>query len=101
MAGFYALVWGIQVCLPHPRSLSSSWAIPTFNRLPFVVLLLDDCQGIVGHREGDFDFHPFLSRLFPSVINTTSCLSLADPDTRLFSALLREIPCYNLPETFI
>lgn len=30
---FYALVWGIQGCLPHPRSLSVRWAISTFNQL--------------------------------------------------------------------
>jgi hypothetical protein len=31
--------------------------------------------------EDDFDFLPFLSRLFPYVINITSRFSLADPDT--------------------
>ena len=32
-------------------------------------VLLDDCQGIVGHREGDFDFRYHLSRFFPYVTN--------------------------------
>ena len=32
-------------------------------------ILLDDCQGIVGHRDDDFDFHPFLSQFFPYVTN--------------------------------
>ena len=56
-------------------------------------------QYYVRHREGDFDFDPFLSRLFPYVINITSCFSLADPDTWFLSALLREIPCYILSDT--
>ena len=36
---------------------------------PSLYVLLDACQGIVGHREGDFDFSRYLSFHFSYVTN--------------------------------
>jgi hypothetical protein len=37
----------------------------------------------VGHREGDFDFHPFLSQIFPYVTSILICLLIDDPEASL------------------
>jgi hypothetical protein len=39
---------------------------------------------VVGHREDDFDFHPFLSHIFPYVTNILIYLiRIGDPETSL------------------
>lgn len=40
----------------------------------------EDCQGIVGHREDDFDFRPHLSQIFPYVTIILICLWIRDPE---------------------
>jgi hypothetical protein len=50
---------------------------------PSVYILLCACQGIVGHREAEFDFHPFLSQIFPYVTSTLICLLIGDPEASL------------------
>jgi len=42
-------------------------------------VLLDTCQGIVGHREGDFDFRRYLSDIYLYVANIPYCISVAYP----------------------
>ena len=71
---------------PHPRSLSSSWAISTCKRYSFIVRtplsLSRHCKTracLVRHREGDFDFRYLLSHLIPYVNNILFCTSFSDP----------------------
>ena len=46
-------------------------------------MLLGDCQDIVGHREGDFDFRSFLSYIFLYVTSILICLRRGDPEVSL------------------
>ena len=57
-------------------------------------VLLGDCQGVVGRREGDFDSRYRLSHLFPYVINVHFCILYPDPLTT-HSAGVKSI---HLPE---
>ena len=50
-----------------------------FNRYPSLYILISSCQGILGHREGDFDFRYHLSHLFPYVNNIHFCSMISDP----------------------
>jgi hypothetical protein len=60
------------------RSLSdgrrSHFLISTLS----LFVLLDSFQGVVGHREGDFDFGRHLSQFFPYVTNVHFCTKLSD-----------------------
>jgi len=47
-------------------------------------VLLDDCQVIVGHREGDFDFRAHLSQFFPYITSIHMCLWIYDPEALMF-----------------
>jgi hypothetical protein len=46
-------------------------------------VLLDDCQGIVRHREDDFDFHPLLPHIFLYVTSILVCLRIVEPEASL------------------
>jgi len=37
----------------------------------------------VGHRKGDFDFHRYLSQIFPYVTSILICLWIGDPEALL------------------
>lgn len=37
----------------------------------------------MGHRQGDFDFHPFLSQIFPYVTSILFRLRISDPEAPL------------------
>ena len=68
----------VQGICERDRSVSAGRS-QLLSDYPSLYVLLGDCQGVVGHREGDFDFRYRLSHLFPYVNNIPFCTLFSDP----------------------
>jgi hypothetical protein len=53
--------------------------------------------GVVGHWEGDFDFHPFLSQIFPYTTNILFRLRISDPKAPLliYAKIVQKLEEYS------
>ncbi len=60
---------------------------------PSLYVLLDSCQGIVGHWGGNFDFHPFLSHTSSNVTHVLFYFTILNPEAPLFinSQVIQEL----------
>jgi hypothetical protein len=70
----------METCLPRPRSRSDRWAISLINRLPIILYTPLRLEGIVGHREGDFDFCHYLSQIVAIATNVLICYRIQNPE---------------------